>query len=209
MVIAPSSPEIQIYSPPVVPQFGYPIYQPFPQLQPQQQQQQQAQLQPHPFSYPSPFKPQFSSLYPSPYPSPIPFYYHVSYPPPPGAVVGSFDFGAKEKEKLEKEKLEKEKKEKERLENERLEKEKNKVKNNDGILPKTPTLVIATGSFDGEKYDHLDIKKDEFLVVTNWNCGEKGWVYGHRKNNEREKGIFPEVFIKIYKSENGEIKGNI
>jgi len=78
-------------------------------------------------------------------------------------------------------------------------------KNSKDELPKTPTLVIATNDFNGgEKYDYLDIKKDEFLMVTNWNCTEKGWVYGYRKNNKEEKGYFPEVFIKIYKEENRE-----
>jgi len=78
--------------------------------------------------------------------------------------------------------------------------------NNDDILHKSSTLVIATNNFDGQSYDHLDIKKDEFLIVTNWNCEEKGWVYGHRKDNEEEKGFFPEVFIKICKNGN---RGNI
>jgi len=103
------------------------------------------------------------------------------------------------------------------LENEELERnrvlnEKNKEtevikkQNNDddNILPNEPTLVIATNSFIGEKYDHLDIKKDEFLIVTDWNYSEKGWVYGHRKNNVEEKGIFPEIFVKIIKDESKE-----
>jgi len=50
----------------------------------------------------------------------------------------------------------------------------------------------------------LDIRKNEFLIVTDWNYRE-GWVFGHRKNNEKEKGIFPKVLIKIYDDEN---KGN-
>ncbi len=120
------------------------------------------------------------------------------------------------REKLERE-LEREKLERERLERELLERERliinNNNSNNDNnniILPKTPTLVIATNNFDGQRYDHLDIKKDEFLIVTNWRCGEKGYVYGHRKDNENEKGIFPEIFIKIFKDENlGNILKNI
>jgi len=74
-------------------------------------------------------------------------------------------------------------------------------KNN--ILHKSPTLVIATNNFDGEEYDHLDIKKNEFLIVTDWNYRE-GWVYGHRKDIEEEMGIFPKVFVEIYKNENRE-----
>jgi len=112
-----------------------------------------------------------------------------------------------ERERLERERLERERLEKERLERERLERERLLLNN---ILPKSPpTLVIATTNFEGEKYNHLDIEKNEFLIVTNWNYEEKGWVYGHRKDNKEEKGIFPEVFIKIYKEENDEKKGNI
>jgi len=98
-----------------------------------------------------------------------------------------------EKERLEKEQLEKEKIEKEKLEKEKLEKEK----------IKTPTLVIATHNFNRE----INFKENDFLIVTNWICEEKGYVYGHRKDNEKEKGIFPEIYIKIYKEE--EHLGNI
>lgn len=81
---------------------------------------------------------------------------------------------------------------------------KQNMNNNYEMLNKTETLVIATNNFDAQRYEHLDIKKDEFLIITDWNYGEKGWAYGHRKGNEKEKGIFPEVFIKIYKNENKE-----
>jgi len=47
----------------------------------------------------------------------------------------------------------------------------------------------------------LDIKIDEFLIVTDWNCKE-GWVYGYRKNNEKEKGFFPKVFVKCCRNNN-------
>jgi len=132
-----------------------------------------------------------------------------------------------ERERLERERLERERLERERLERERFERDiieserlkeetlifndiknqkieigKKQNNNNNDNKPQTPTLVIATNNFDGsERYDYLDIKKNEFLIVTDWNCGEKGWVYGYRKNNKEEKGIFPEVFIKIYKDE--------
>jgi len=95
-------------------------------------------------------------------------------------------------EKEKKNKKKRTKKEKKLIENEN---------NNDDKLPKTPTLVIVTNDFYGEEYNHLDIVKNEFLIVTDWNY-EDGWVYGHRKDKEEEKGIFPKVFIKIYKNEN-------
>ncbi|OUM69104.1 hypothetical protein PIROE2DRAFT_2989 [Piromyces sp. E2] len=69
------------------------------------------------------------------------------------------------------------------------------------LVENISTLVIAINNFEGEEYNHLDIEKDEFLIVTDWNY-EEGWVYGHRKDNEREKGIFPKVFVKIYDKEN-------
>jgi len=65
-----------------------------------------------------------------------------------------------------------------------------------------PTLVIATNDFTAQEYYQLDIKKDELLIVTNWNCDRKGYVYGYRKDNKEEKGMFPEVFIKRCKDEN-------
>jgi len=76
----------------------------------------------------------------------------------------------------------------------------------DDTLHKTSTLVIATENHDSVRYEELDIKKGDFLIVTDWNYEEKGWIYGHRKDNEEERGIFPEIFIKVYKDEN---KGNI
>jgi len=59
-----------------------------------------------------------------------------------------------------------------------------------------PTLVISKNDFFASEYDQLDIRKDEFLIVTNWD-GPEGWVFGHRKNNEEEKGYFPKVFVEI------------
>ena len=109
-----------------------------------------------------------------------------------------------EMERNEREKIEKERIERERIEMEKADREKLRFKNSNNVLHKSPTLVIATNNFDGEEYDHLDIKKNEFLIVTDWNYKE-GWVFGHRKDIEEEMGIFPKVFIKIYKDEN---KGN-
>lgn len=60
----------------------------------------------------------------------------------------------------------------------------------------TPTLVISTNDFIASKNDQLNIRENEFLVVTDWNYKE-GWVYGHRRSKEEEKGIFPKIFIKI------------
>jgi len=64
----------------------------------------------------------------------------------------------------------------------------------------TPTLVIAKQKFIAQNDDELDIDIDEFLIVTDWDY-EEGFVYGHKKGNENEKGKFPKVFIKICNKE--------
>eukprot|EP00833_Pecoramyces_ruminatium_P010345 jgi/Orpsp1_1/1184377/evm.model.c7180000089266.1 len=64
-----------------------------------------------------------------------------------------------------------------------------------------PTLVVATMDFRADEYYQLDIRKDEFLVVTDWNPQE-GWVYGYRKENKDEKGLFPKSFIKTFDDNN-------
>jgi len=76
---------------------------------------------------------------------------------------------------------------------------------NDSLKLSTPTLVIAINRFIANRYDQLDIYIGEFLIVTDWNY-KNDWVYGHRKNNEKEKGIFPKTLVKIC---NGKNKGLI
>jgi len=66
------------------------------------------------------------------------------------------------------------------------------------------SLVIALSNFTAYEYDQLDIQKDEFLVVTNWNYKD-GWVYGHRKDKINEEGSFPKVFAKICNTDNNGI----
>ncbi|OUM60100.1 hypothetical protein PIROE2DRAFT_14226 [Piromyces sp. E2] len=65
---------------------------------------------------------------------------------------------------------------------------------------RTPTLVISKNDFYALEYYQLDIRKDEFLIVTDWD-GPEGWVYGHRKGNREEQGFFPKVFIEICNEE--------
>jgi len=72
----------------------------------------------------------------------------------------------------------------------------------------TLSLVISLSDFTAYEYDQLDIKKDEFLIVTDWNYKD-GWVYGHRKDNKNEKGSFPKVFTKICKEDNNGLLINI
>jgi len=69
-------------------------------------------------------------------------------------------------------------------------------------------LVIAIDNFKSQNSNLLDIKKDETFIITNWNCENKGLVYGYRKNNREEKGMFPEIYIKRCKYKNIE-KSNL
>jgi len=64
----------------------------------------------------------------------------------------------------------------------------------------TPTFVVSTNNFIASEYDQLDIRENEYLVVTDWNY-EEGWVFGHRLDDEEEKGFFPKVFVKIYEKD--------
>ncbi|OUM60096.1 hypothetical protein PIROE2DRAFT_14222, partial [Piromyces sp. E2] len=68
----------------------------------------------------------------------------------------------------------------------------------------SPTLVISKNDFFASEYDQLDIKKDEFLIITNWD-GPEGWVFGHRKDNEEEKGFFPKVIVEICSEDDNDI----
>ena len=118
----------------------------------------------------------------------------------------------REREREDRERAIREREDRERLERVRNERERSERVRNErertDELPETPTLVISTNKFDGEYYDHLDFEKGEFLYVTEWHCDREDWVYGHRKGNEAEKGIFPKAFIKFYDRNNVNEPGN-
>jgi len=56
-------------------------------------------------------------------------------------------------------------------------------------------LVIVLYDFTGSNPDEIDIKKDEYLRVTNWDIGE-GWVYGYQSGNKQKEGSFPKAYVK-------------
>jgi len=86
-----------------------------------------------------------------------------------------------------------------------LQDNKTNFKNFDSLELSTPTLVIAKNKFIANKYDQLDIEAGEILIVTDWDY-EDEWVYGHRKNNEKEKGKFPKALVEICNEKNEESK---
>jgi len=58
-------------------------------------------------------------------------------------------------------------------------------------ITNTPTedLVLVLYDYNSILPGELTIRKNEYLVVTDWNVKE-GWAYGYKKNNPNEKGIF-------------------
>jgi len=55
-------------------------------------------------------------------------------------------------------------------------------------------LVLSLYNFEGINSDELNVKRGDYLIVTNWNVKE-GWVYGHQIYNSEKKGLFPKIFI--------------
>ncbi|ORX77312.1 hypothetical protein BCR32DRAFT_270732 [Anaeromyces robustus] len=56
-------------------------------------------------------------------------------------------------------------------------------------------LVIVLYDFKGSNPDEIDIYKDEYLRVTNWDIGE-GWVFGYQSGNKQKEGSFPKAYVK-------------
>ena len=93
-----------------------------------------------------------------------------------------------------KEIIEREILERKRLENkinEKLIKKKEKdVKNNS-----EGDLAVVLFNFNGITLDELNIRKDEYLIVTNWNIGD-GYAYGYKRNDPQNKGKFPPPLVR-------------
>jgi len=49
--------------------------------------------------------------------------------------------------------------------------------------------------FMGNTSDELNLHKDEYLIVTNWNVGN-GFAFGYKRNDPQNKGIFPSPLIR-------------
>jgi len=92
--------------------------------------------------------------------------------------------------------------ESERLERKRLENEKNKIteklirKNERGIKNNSEgDLAVVLYSVNGTTPDELNIRKDEYIIVTNWNVGN-GYAYGYKRNDPQKKGKFPLPLVR-------------
>jgi len=97
---------------------------------------------------------------------------------------------------FERERLEREKIVKERIEKEKLESKKTNIKNNDLSTPyekksdENGDLAVVLYDFNGFNTNELNIRKNEYIIVTNWNIKE-GWAYGYKNDDPQKKGIFP------------------
>jgi len=56
-------------------------------------------------------------------------------------------------------------------------------------------LAVVLFSYNRITSDELDINKNEYLIVTNWNVGDE-YVYGYKRNNPQQKGKFPSSLVR-------------
>lgn len=64
-------------------------------------------------------------------------------------------------------------------------------------IKKKLNLAIVLYDFNGSNSNELSIRKDEILIVTNWNIKD-GWATGYKKHNPYEQGIFPSALVRKY-----------
>jgi len=101
-----------------------------------------------------------------------------------------------EKEKQEKIRNEKEKMERiEKLKTEKLNKIKMEKIEKEKKEKEETEFCIALYNFEKENEEEISIKKNEYLVVLDWNHKD-GWVYCYKYNNRNIKGIVPKLFVR-------------
>jgi len=49
---------------------------------------------------------------------------------------------------------------------------------------------VALYKYNGTNSDELSFRKNEYLIVLNWNDGD-GYAFGYKRNNPQKKGKFP------------------
>jgi len=49
--------------------------------------------------------------------------------------------------------------------------------------------------FMGNTSNELNLHKDEYLIVTNWNVGN-GFAFGYKRNDPEKKGVFPSPLVR-------------
>jgi len=54
--------------------------------------------------------------------------------------------------------------------------------------------AVALYDFNGCNSDELCIRKNEYIIVTDWTF-KTGWAYGYKKDDPHKKGVFPSSFV--------------
>ena len=56
-------------------------------------------------------------------------------------------------------------------------------------------LLIVSFRYNRITSDELNINKNEYLIVTNWNVGDR-YAYGYKINDPHQKGKFPSPLVR-------------
>jgi len=73
-------------------------------------------------------------------------------------------------------------------------KNKKKEKGNEKVNVKGD-LAIVLFNFNGANSSELTFRRDDYIIVTNWNI-KNGWATGYKRNNPQEKGNFPSTLVR-------------
>jgi len=49
--------------------------------------------------------------------------------------------------------------------------------------------------YNGTNSDELSLRKNEYLIVLNWDVGD-GYAFGYKRNNPKKKGKFPSPLVR-------------
>jgi hypothetical protein len=56
-------------------------------------------------------------------------------------------------------------------------------------------LAIVLYNYNSTKKDELELRRKEFIIVTNWNV-EEGWASGYKKDDPLQVGNFPKDYVR-------------
>jgi len=56
-------------------------------------------------------------------------------------------------------------------------------------------IAIVIQDFNGDETNQLSMKKNEYIIIEDWNIKE-GWIYGYKRDDPHKRGIFPSSLVK-------------
>jgi hypothetical protein len=56
-------------------------------------------------------------------------------------------------------------------------------------------LAIVLYNYNSTKKDELELRRKEFIIVTNWDV-EEGWASGYKKDDPLQVGNFPKDYVR-------------